>query len=223
MCGPGEGRALRRARSGRGSDVAAGVGDAGVFIDRSAGEGSAGDPITGRARLPHPDPLRVNKGELHTNLPALEPACPRRSHNGRGLVVAGVRGQLVRDARAHLRPQRNRKGSAQPIQEGRREDGHCHHYGHAKPMTPIYGIDLGTTFTKCALVRPEDGALRVFKLDADQKGSPVNTMELLRSAVSVTVLDEQRLAFVGAKAWSHFAEWDERDPPFRRFEESKLW
>ncbi len=90
--------------------------------------------------------------------------------------------------------------------------------------TPIYAIDLGTTFTKCGLVRPEDGVLRIFKLDADQRGSPVNTLELLRSAVAVTTEDERRVAYVGSQAWTRFTDWDpDMDGPFRRFEESKLW
>ncbi len=91
-------------------------------------------------------------------------------------------------------------------------------------MRPIYGIDLGTTYSKCAIVRPEDRVLKVFNLDNDSASSQMNTMPILRSAVTLTSENERRTAYVGNRSWSKFLEWDAlSDPPLRRFEESKLW
>jgi molecular chaperone DnaK len=91
-------------------------------------------------------------------------------------------------------------------------------------MKAIYGIDLGTTYTKCGLVRPDDRVVKVFELDADSANSPQNTLKILRSAVSICREDGRRVAYVGNRSWSQFAEHDaETDPPYKRFEESKLW
>jgi molecular chaperone DnaK len=91
-------------------------------------------------------------------------------------------------------------------------------------MKPIYGIDLGTTYTKCGLVRPEDRVLKIFELDSDSASSSQNTLKILRSAVSICREAGSCTAYVGNRSWSHFADHDpETDPPYRRFEESKLW
>lgn len=90
--------------------------------------------------------------------------------------------------------------------------------------TPIYGIDLGTTYTKCALVSPHDGVMRVLKLDKESSSASNNTMEVLRSAVSLTKIDEAKVAYVGLSAWTEFASWDaDIDPPYKCIEEAKLW
>lgn len=91
-------------------------------------------------------------------------------------------------------------------------------------MSVVYGIDLGTTYTKCALVRPQDAMVQAFKLDVDGKDSPRNTRYALRSAVSVTNEGNGRVAYVGSRSLWQFDEHDpEMDPPYRRFEESKIW
>jgi molecular chaperone DnaK len=89
---------------------------------------------------------------------------------------------------------------------------------------PIYGIDLGTTFTKCALVRSESARPEVFLLDRDRADSPENTLPILRSAVTVGLLpDGRKGAYVGARSLQEIEQWVEGDPELRRFEESKIW
>jgi len=91
-------------------------------------------------------------------------------------------------------------------------------------MKPIYGIDLGTTYTKCAIVRPTDSVLEVFKLDKASRDAPQNTLTILRSAVTVGCLDGRNLAYVGTRSLEELLDWDEdQDPPLRRFEESKMY
>lgn len=90
--------------------------------------------------------------------------------------------------------------------------------------TPIYGIDLGTTYTKCAIVLPADGERRILKLDRDSPNSPENTLAVLRSAVSLTSVDGVKTVYVGSRAWTQFNDWDpDIDPPYKCIEESKLW
>ena len=88
-------------------------------------------------------------------------------------------------------------------------------------MRPIYGIDLGTTYSKCAIVGPTDGQLRVF--DLDKAVDDTRRIPILRSAVAVTVDTGRKVAFVGMQSLVKIEEWDEGDPPLRRFEESKIW
>jgi molecular chaperone DnaK (HSP70) len=91
-------------------------------------------------------------------------------------------------------------------------------------MKPIYGIDLGTTYTKCAVVRPTDSVLEVFKLDKASRDAPQNTLTILRSAVTVGCLDGRNLAYVGTRSLEELQDWDADDgPPLRRFEESKMY
>jgi molecular chaperone DnaK len=89
-------------------------------------------------------------------------------------------------------------------------------------MSVIYGIDLGTTFTKCAVLRPGNLYPDVITLDTiDGKDAP-----LLRSAVTVTTEGGRRVAYVGAASWTKFAAWkpaDKASPRCHRFEETKLW
>ncbi len=86
----------------------------------------------------------------------------------------------------------------------------------------IYGIDLGTTYTKCALVAA-DKHVRVFELDRD----PVRKVSTptLRSAVTLTVTPDGRpLAHVGACAHEVYRNWEPRSgPPMQCFEETKAW
>jgi molecular chaperone DnaK len=88
---------------------------------------------------------------------------------------------------------------------------------------PIYGIDLGTTYTKCALVRPDDGVVEVFKLDRERSDSPQNTLPILRSAVTVGTSDGRKTAFVGARSLVELEQWSEGDPEIRRFDETKIY
>jgi molecular chaperone DnaK (HSP70) len=91
-------------------------------------------------------------------------------------------------------------------------------------MKPIYGIDLGTTYTKCAIVRPIDSVLEVFRLDKASRDAPQNTLTILRSAVTVGNLEGRRVAYVGTRSLEEIMDWDEdHDPPLRRFEESKMY
>ncbi len=92
-------------------------------------------------------------------------------------------------------------------------------------MKPIYGIDLGTTYTKCAVVRPTDSVLEVFKLDKVSRDAPQNTLTILRSAVTVGCLGGKNVAYVGSRSLEEFEDWDDSDdsPPLRRFEESKMY
>lgn len=91
-------------------------------------------------------------------------------------------------------------------------------------MKPIYGIDLGTTYTKCAIVRPIDSVLEVFKLDKASRDAPQNTLTILRSAVTVGCLEGRNLAYVGSRSLEEIVDWNEdEDPPLRRFEESKMY
>ena len=90
-------------------------------------------------------------------------------------------------------------------------------------MKPIYGIDLGTTYTKCAIVRPTDSLMEVFKLDKASRDAAQNTLTILRSAVTVGCLEGRNLAYVGTRSLEEFEDWDaDQDPPLRRFEESKM-
>lgn len=90
-------------------------------------------------------------------------------------------------------------------------------------MPPIYGIDLGTTYTKCAIVRPGDGVVEVFKLDRERPDSPQNTLTILRSAVTVGMQGGRMAAFVGSRSLTEMEQWAEGDPEIRRFEESKIY
>lgn len=90
-------------------------------------------------------------------------------------------------------------------------------------MKPIYGIDLGTTYTKCAVVRPIDSVLEVFKLDRASRDAPQNTLTILRSAVTVGCLEGRHIAYVGTRSLEELQDWDEDQEPLRRFEESKLY
>ena len=91
-------------------------------------------------------------------------------------------------------------------------------------MKPIYGIDLGTTYTKCAVVRPTDSVLEVFKLDKASRDAPQNTLTILRSAVTVACVDGRNLAYVGTRSLEELQDWDADDGlPLRRFEESKMY
>ena len=91
-------------------------------------------------------------------------------------------------------------------------------------MTPIYGIDLGTTYTKCAIVRVSDGQVEVFKLDRERPDSPQNTLTILRSAVTVaTTAGGRRAAYVGTRSLTEMEQWAEGDPEIRRFEEAKIY
>lgn len=90
-------------------------------------------------------------------------------------------------------------------------------------MKPIYGIDLGTTYTKCAIVRPTDSVMEVFRLDKASRDAPQNTLTILRSAVTVGCLDGRSVAYVGTRSLEEYEDWNaDEDPPLRRFEESKM-
>lgn len=90
-------------------------------------------------------------------------------------------------------------------------------------MKPIYGIDLGTTYTKCAIVRPTDSVMEVFKLDRASRDAPQHTLTILRSAVTVGCLEGRNLAYVGTRSLEEYQDWDaDQDPPLRRFEEAKM-
>lgn len=90
-------------------------------------------------------------------------------------------------------------------------------------MKPIYGIDLGTTYTKCAIVRPNDSVLKVFELDKASRDASQNTLSILRSAVTVGSIEGRHVAYVGTRSLEEYMDWDEeQDPPMRRFEESKM-
>ncbi len=87
----------------------------------------------------------------------------------------------------------------------------------------VYGIDLGTTYTKCALVRPTDGVVEVFRLDRERPESPQNTLPMLRSAVTVGMSGGRRAAWVGARSLVELENWAEGDPEIRRFDETKIY
>ena len=90
-------------------------------------------------------------------------------------------------------------------------------------MSTIFGIDLGTTYTKCARVRPRDGEVEIFAVD-HQPGRPEESLRSLRSAVTLT-LDRRgdRIAHVGRGAMAANEAWTDGGPPMRYVEESKLW
>ncbi|MCC6649126.1 MAG: Hsp70 family protein [Polyangiaceae bacterium] len=86
----------------------------------------------------------------------------------------------------------------------------------------VYGVDLGTTYTKCAVVREGNQLAEIVPLD-ELEGRPTN---LLRSAVTVTTHGGRRVAHVGVRSSTVFSAWDPSDTAAaecRRFEESKLW
>ena len=86
-------------------------------------------------------------------------------------------------------------------------------------MSFVYGIDLGTTYTKCAVMMPGEVEPRLVKLDC-VNGVPVTG---LRSAVTVSVEHGRKVAYVGSAAWTQFDKVDPDEVEFHRFEESKLF
>jgi molecular chaperone DnaK len=89
-------------------------------------------------------------------------------------------------------------------------------------MTAIYGIDLGTTFTKCALA-DADGHVRIIELDVDPT-APGKRIQPLRSAVTLGNDGRGRkVAWVGTKSAEVRAKWTEGELPIRTFEETKLY
>ncbi|MBK7823515.1 MAG: Hsp70 family protein [Tessaracoccus sp.] len=90
-------------------------------------------------------------------------------------------------------------------------------------MSTIFGVDLGTTYTKCARVRPLDGEVEIYAVD-HAPGRPDDHLHTLRSAVSLT-LDRRgdRIAHVGRGAMAASEAWSDGAPPMRYVEESKLW
>lgn len=89
-------------------------------------------------------------------------------------------------------------------------------------MCIIYGIDLGTTYSKCALVRPPQNILSVLMLDSENDLSDHNTMPILRSAVTLGTMGSAPIACVGAQSLDFWLENDSQDEPMRRFEETKI-
>lgn len=88
----------------------------------------------------------------------------------------------------------------------------------------IYGVDLGTTFTKCALVEGEK--VRVFDLDVDisELGQAMPTrLRGLRSVVTVANVRGQRVAYVGNRAIQSRERFKRQETPHYAFEEAKLW
>jgi molecular chaperone DnaK (HSP70) len=85
----------------------------------------------------------------------------------------------------------------------------------------IYGIDLGTTFTKCALAE-SDGHVQVFSLDVDavDRKTPVNG---LKSVVLVKGEASRKQALVGNLAAYERDRKYAGKPPMKFFEEAKLW
>lgn len=87
-------------------------------------------------------------------------------------------------------------------------------------MNAIYGIDLGTTFTKCALIEGDD--VRVFNLDVEVsdavKGNP--SLPGLRSVVTVALANSRKVAYVGNRA---LLARKRLEPKCASFEETKLW
>lgn len=90
-------------------------------------------------------------------------------------------------------------------------------------MTAIFGIDLGTTYTKCALVWPQNNRLEVFDLDRHPE-EPNRRVHGLRSAVTVTNHGDDFVAYVGHAAMKAISEVRPPNAPkMRYFEEAKLW
>ena len=92
-------------------------------------------------------------------------------------------------------------------------------------MRVTYGLDLGTTFTKCALFEG-DSRLTVFDLDVEfgADATDVKTrLKGLRSAVTVAGVAGNRIAYVGSQAIKMREELEKKKLPYRAFEEAKLW
>lgn len=91
-------------------------------------------------------------------------------------------------------------------------------------MNTVYGVDLGTTFTKCALCEGND--VRVFDLDVElgdvDKPNPAR-LRGLRSTVTVGSISRDRVAYVGSRAIRARERWKREQKPHYAFEEAKLW
>lgn len=91
-------------------------------------------------------------------------------------------------------------------------------------MKPIYGIDLGTTFTKCAVW--EDNQVSVLKLDVElhaaQGAKPVK-LAGLRSAVTLTEERSRPVSFVGTVAFRESKRLKRAKVENVLIEEAKNW
>jgi len=89
-------------------------------------------------------------------------------------------------------------------------------------MNVIYGIDLGTTYSKCAFVRPPQNTLDILLLDRESDVSNQNTMAILRSAVTVGTMGGTPIACVGSQSLDFWRENETSGDPMLRFEETKI-
>jgi len=79
----------------------------------------------------------------------------------------------------------------------------------------VYGIDLGTTFTKCAVIDPKANQLRTFELDEGRNS--------VQSVVGMREEERGVVAYVGSGVLSELEHQDLELGPVRVVEEAKRW